>query len=79
VREDLITVCKYLKCGSQVDRSGFFLAVCNRARGNMQKVEHRKFHTNTRKNFFTARVTKHENRLPREWWNLLLWRYSRPT
>ena len=31
---------------------------CNKA------LEHRKFHTNTRENFFTVRVTEHWNRLP---------------
>jgi len=29
-------------------------------------VKHRKFHLNTRKNFFTLRVTEHWNRLLRE-------------
>jgi len=29
-------------------------------------MKHRKFHVNTRKNFFTLRVTEHWNRLPRE-------------
>ena len=29
-------------------------------------MEHRKFHTNMRKNFFTLRVTEQWNRLPRE-------------
>ena len=38
----------------------------NRERGNGQKLDHRKFCTNTRKNFFTVRVTEHWNRLPRE-------------
>ncbi|KFZ50933.1 hypothetical protein N321_00647, partial [Antrostomus carolinensis] len=30
------------------------------------KVEHRKFHINIRKNFFTVRVMGHWHRLPRE-------------
>jgi len=29
------------------------------------KLKHRKFYLNTRKNFFTIRVKKHWNRLPR--------------
>jgi len=31
-----------------------------------QKLEHRKFYTNARKNFFTVRVMEHWNRLPSE-------------
>ena len=29
-------------------------------------MEHRKYRTNMRRNFFTVRVTEHWNRLPRE-------------
>ncbi|XP_066843160.1 olfactory receptor 14A16-like [Anser cygnoides] len=37
-----------------------------RTRRNGHKMEHRKFCTNTRKNFFTVRVMEYWNRLPRE-------------
>ncbi|KFV73005.1 hypothetical protein N308_11263, partial [Struthio camelus australis] len=33
---------------------------------NGQKLKHRKFHLNLRKNFLTVRVPEHWNRLPRE-------------
>ncbi|KFV76514.1 hypothetical protein N308_12299, partial [Struthio camelus australis] len=33
---------------------------------NGHKLNHRKFHLNLRKNFFTGRVTERWNRLPRE-------------
>ena len=35
-------------------------------KGQWEKLGHRKFCTNTRKNFFTVRVTEHWNRLPRD-------------
>ena len=44
-----------------------FSVMCSeRTRGNGQKREHSKFHTNTQHNFFTMRVTEHRNRLPKE-------------
>ncbi|KFV77672.1 hypothetical protein N308_06996, partial [Struthio camelus australis] len=33
---------------------------------NGPKLNHREFHLNLRKNFFTVRVTEHWTRLPRE-------------
>ncbi|KFV80417.1 hypothetical protein N308_07682, partial [Struthio camelus australis] len=33
---------------------------------NRQTLNHRKFHLNLRRNFFTVRVTEHWKRLPRE-------------
>uniref|UniRef100_A0A8C3LST9 threonine--tRNA ligase n=1 Tax=Chrysolophus pictus TaxID=9089 RepID=A0A8C3LST9_CHRPC len=67
LRGDLIQVYKYLRCGGQSGEARLFSAVCgDRTRGNGQKLEHRKFRTNVRKNFFTVRVTEHWNRLPRE-------------
>jgi len=38
----------------------------DRTKGNRHKMKHRKFHLNTRKNFFPLRVMDHWNRLPRE-------------
>jgi len=49
-----------------VTRLDFSVMRGNRTRGNDHKPKHRKFHTNVCKNFFTAMVTEHWNRLPRE-------------
>ena len=67
LREDLIHVYKDLRCGSHRGEAGLFSVVRgDRTRGNGMKVQHRKFRTSVRKNFFTVRVTEHWNRLPRE-------------
>ena len=66
-RDDLINVYKYLKCGRQRNLANLFSVVCgDRTRGNGHKMDHRKFRTNMRKNFFMVRVTEHWTRLPRE-------------
>jgi len=44
----------------------FSVACSDRTRGKRQKLEHQKFQTNMRKNFFTVRMTEHWNRLPKE-------------
>ena len=47
LREDLISVYKYLKCGRERDTANLFSVVCgDRARGNGRKPEHRKFCSN---------------------------------
>ncbi len=60
LRGNPVTVYENLKYRSQVDRARIFSVVCcSGTRKNRQKLEHRKFHTNARKNFFTVRVTEH--------------------
>jgi len=64
---DLTNTPKYLKCECHVDGAKLYIVVhSDKTKSNRHKLEHRKFHTNMRKNLFTVRVTGHWYRLPRE-------------
>jgi len=67
LRGDLIAAFQYLKGAYEKGGDNFFSrACCDKTRGNFFKLKEGTFRLDLRKKFFTMRVVKHWNGLPRE-------------
>jgi len=64
---DIRAAFQYLKGAYRKDGEGLFTRACtDRTRGNGCKLKDCRFRLDIRKKFFTVRVVRHRNRLPRE-------------
>ncbi|GAB0210020.1 hypothetical protein GRJ2_003467800 [Grus japonensis] len=64
---DLLAVIQYLKEAYKKSGEGLLKRACgDRTRGNGFKLKEGRFRLDVRKKFFTVRVVRHWNRLPRE-------------
>jgi len=67
LRDDLIALCSFLRRGSREEGAELFsLGSRDRMHGNGSKLHQGRFRLDIKKPFFTERVVKHWNRLPKE-------------